>query len=176
MTTTNAQPKPFWRPASLLHACAVLGMGSDKCHICKWRRFYIQSEDPSAEDTNAPIDECDSEVPHILAAFHTYPGQAWMEIISTGLLSRCSTPVPRGGQLWIRIPLRLPEHHCTLAAADYVYTYEGTTHGPSLTVTGYHNCHLESLMHKTTPWPNCPVGTGILREGRLRYGILHTRR
>ena len=144
-------------------------MAGRKCVICSWLRHRIRPLHERLCDGEPPLDECDSESLAILALLHTNPGPTWTAIIDTGVLSHCSTPVPRGGILWVRIPLRMPEAHRQLESGNNQWNFEGRTYSSDEWVLAYHNCHVESLVRSTDCWGN-ELGRGILIDGRLRYG------
>ena len=145
-------------------------MARRTCVICTWRRHCIRGlmdDDPS--DSGPSADECDSDSPAILAGLHTDPGPTWTSVINTSLLSHCSTPTPRGGRLWVRIPLRIPESNRQLDGSGNYWHFEGRMYSSNECVVAYHNCRVESLVTSTEVWGNW-VGRGILLDGRLRYG------
>ena len=66
------------------------------------------------------------------------------------------------------MPLRCPD---LVQQSDSTYQYEGVHKSPHEGVIGFHNTKLESLVQSTCDLGyNISVGTGILLEGRLRYG------
>ena len=149
---------------------STLAMAGRKCVICEWRRHRIggQSE-PQPCDGEAPLDECDSESLAIRRLLHTYPGPTWTAIIDTGMLSHCSTPMPRNSSLWVCIPLRMPEQHRWLERANSYWDFEGRTFSSNDCVVAYHSCLIQSSVASTNCW-GIWVGRGILVDGRLRYG------
>ena len=136
------------------------------CQICAWRRHYIQAPDDD-DETDAPPWACDSEIPEILAALHEIPAPIWIDIISTDRLCSPSGPIARGGRNWISIPLRCD---ADVQISDCEYKYEGDDYRVTNTVIAFHNTKLESLVRGTPCWDGRTNGSGILNEGRLRYG------
>ena len=49
--------------------------------------------------------------------------------------------------------------------------YGGATHSPGDRCVGYHNTKLENLIQPFTPWTQTSIGNGILKDGRLCFGV-----
>ena len=141
----------------------------NRCMICQWRRARIVSLDPHEDDeTDAPPDCCDSCAPEILRLLHTHPGDVWVAIINTCLLSRPDgVPIQREGssRWWVRMPLRLGTRVMPVLGE---YMFEGKTYSRYEPVVAYHNTQLKHLVSGTKEG----IGNGILKDRRLRYGRL----
>ena len=121
---------------------------------------------------------CDSGVPAILTLLHSYPGEYWASIIDTKTLGLAEPPVRRatGNRLFVRIPLRIDKEHQQIKyvaddkwGGDYVC--EGKHMGAFQTATLFHGTRLSPLVHPTLDWTGRTLGTGILHQQRLVYGI-----
>ena len=153
----------------------------DRCTICEWRRHFIKHSDD--DYTDVPSWACDSSNPIIMKGLHMKPSQVWIDIISTSRLCSPSSPVVREGRTWLSIPLRFETDVQSKGAAvgavrfetdvqcsDCDYCYDGCWKASQETVIGFHNTRLESLVTATPSWAGIPNGSGILVDGRLRYG------
>ena len=140
-------------------------MEFQRCPICEWRRDLIKH----AHDdyTDAPPWACDSACPTILKGLHLKPSKVWIDIISTARLCSPSRPVVRGGRTWLSIPLRA---ETDVECSNCHYCYNGCWKASHETVIGYHNTQLDSLVTATPLWNGIRNGSGILVDGRLRYG------
>ena len=115
----------------------------------------------------------DSDFMQQAIAFSTFPQsvradkkEIWMQIISTQRLCSPGRQVFREGRAWLTFPLRCDtDVHCS--SCDY--SYNGIWKKPCECVIGYHNTRLESLTKATPSWSDA-IGSGILVDGRLRYG------
>ena len=139
--------------------------GPQRCAICAWRRALIPKE---AHATDAPPWTCDSACPKILRGLHEKPSPLWRAIIATDRLSSPEGPIRRDDdRKWVRIPLRCESD---VQCSDIDYQYEGFSQSPHQTVIAFHNTRLESLVEATPSWTGVANGSGILVDGRLRYG------
>ena len=82
------------------------------------------------------------------------PGTDWLDIINTGRLCPCSTPVEcmDSDRMWVRFPLRLDEEQKTIQHRWDHYYYKGVLEGPNEVGVGFHNTRLASLVHSTSCW------------------------
>ena len=126
-----------------------------------------KDEAPLLAQYDAPPRACDSASPTILKGLHLKPNKVWMDIISTARLCSPSRPVVREGRTWLSIPLRL---ETDVQCSNCHYFYDGCWKDSHESVIGYHNTRLESLVTATPLWTGMQIGSGILVDGRLRYG------
>ena len=140
------------------------------CPMCEWRRSRIPDLDPRSGPDTAPPWTCDSEHPAVLKGLHTCPDPLWVEIINTNTLCSPSAIQTRSdGRPWIRIPLRCAQD---MDVSDSDYVWEGKNCRYHEKVIAFHNTKLTSLV-RSTEYPRewqVSIGSGILNEGRLRYG------
>jgi len=138
---------------------------------CKCNPYAAEKEKPLVNvDTRA------SSAPafvHKTIAFPTFAQdvradrkEIWMQIISTLRLCSPGRQVFREGRAWLTFPLRCDTN---VQCSDCYYSYNGKGKNPCECVIGYHNTRLESLTNATPSWSG-DIGSGILVDGRLRYG------
>ena len=102
---------------------------------------------------------------------HRRPSATWETIIETGTLSPPPPPIVRtDGKDWVRIPLRVGPECRTMEYGGNHWVYDGIHHNPGARCVGYHNTRLENLINPATTW-NGQIGHGILKDGRLFYGV-----
>ena len=106
-------------------------------------------------------------------ALHTYPGETWKAIVETGTLCPATGPHVRDdGKQWARIQLRISPDCRTMHYGGNHWVYDGVNHYPGGDrCVGYHNTKLENLIQPFTPWTGRPIGNGILKDGRICFGV-----
>ena len=137
-----------------------------------WRRYHIHNCIDQFRQWIPLACDCAPDLKAVYDGLHNYPGQTWREIIETGTLSSPSLPVVRSdGTAWTRIPLRVGPECRVMHYGGNHWVYDGTTYSQGDCCVGYHNTRLESLIHPVTAWNGKPIGQGILKDGRLCYGV-----
>ena len=103
---------------------------------------------------------------------HSKPSDTWVAIVETGTLSPPPPSVVRSdGKEWVRIPLRVEPECRTMIYGGNHWVYNGVTCNAGDRCVGYHNTRLENLINGATAWDGQKIGRGILKDGRLCYGV-----
>ena len=167
----GAAPTPA-APAAPQDAAQDQAWRYQTCDTCTWRRYHIHNCIDQFRQWIPLACDCAPDLKAVYDGLHANPGQTWREIIETGTLSPPSLPVVRSdGTEWSRIPLRVGPECRVMHYGGNHWVYDGTTYSQGDRCVGYHNTRLESLIHPVTAWNDKPIGQGILKDGRLCYGV-----
>ena len=126
-----------------------------------------KDESPLLAEYNAPSTSYEPAKVTSVKDLQIEQTNVWKDIISTARLCSPSKPVFREGRTWLSCPLRFDTD---VECSNCDYFYNGFWKNSHESVIGYHNTRLESLIRATPLWSGMQIGSGILVDGRLRYG------